>query len=95
MCCGVCVCVCALPCTCGACLTLPPGANDTDSGRYYEVWLAYVNMERGLRNLREARNIFKRAYSRRLEESGQPLLCAEWLRFEREEGRWVDRTLTG
>ncbi|KAF5828241.1 hypothetical protein DUNSADRAFT_17991 [Dunaliella salina] len=55
-------------------------------GRYYEAWLAYANMERGLRNLKEARNVFKRAYSRRLEEGGQPLVCAEWLRFEREEG---------
>lgn len=55
--------------------------------RYYEVWLAYASMERGLRNLKEARNVFKRAYSRRMEEGGQPLVCAEWLRFEREEGR--------
>ena len=55
--------------------------------RYCEAWLAYASMEQGLRNLREARNVFKRAYSRRLEEGGQTLLCTEWLRFEREEGR--------
>lgn len=28
-------------------------------------------------------------YYHRYEESGQYTICMEWLRFEREEGRWV------
>ena len=30
-----------------------------------------------------------RFVSRKLEEGGQAALCMEWLRFEREEGRWA------
>ncbi len=56
-------------------------------GRYAEAWEAYAAMERSLRNLKEARAVYKRAYSRRLEEGGQLAMCYAWLRFEREEGR--------
>lgn len=42
--------------------------------------------ERGLRNIKEARGVYKRAYSRRLEENGQYAICMDWLRFEQEEG---------
>ncbi|KAG1673451.1 hypothetical protein FOA52_002217 [Chlamydomonas sp. UWO 241] len=56
------------------------------AGRFYEAWAAYAAMERGLRNLREARGVYKRAYSRKLEEGGQYTICADWLKFEREEG---------
>ena len=56
-------------------------------GRYAEAWEATAAMERSLRNIKEARAVYKRAYSRRLEEGGQLALCYAWLRFEREEGR--------
>lgn len=59
-------------------------------GRYYEVWSAYVNMERSLRNISEARAIFRRGYSRKMEAAGQVALCMDWLRFEREEGSVED-----
>lgn len=39
--------------------------------------------------LQEARALYKRCYSRRLEEGGQLRLCHAWLRMEREEGRWA------
>lgn len=55
--------------------------------RYYEPWSAYATMERSLRHIKEARGVYKRCYSRRLEQGGQLALCYEWLRFEREEGR--------
>ena len=51
--------------------------------------MAYVALERQLGNTREARGVYKRGYSRKLEEGGQAALCEAWLRFEREEGRWV------
>ena len=43
-------------------------------------------MERSLRNIREARGVYKRAHSRKLEEGGQVAICMDWLKFEREEG---------
>ncbi|GAX74832.1 hypothetical protein CEUSTIGMA_g2278.t1 [Chlamydomonas eustigma] len=58
----------------------------TGLGKYYETWASYVSMERSLRNTKEARGIFKRAYNRKLEDGGQLALCSDWLRFEREEG---------
>jgi hypothetical protein len=57
--------------------------------RYADVWLGYAAFERSLRAVREARGVFKRAYARKMEEGGQAVVCAEWLRFEREEGRCV------
>ncbi|KAL4424967.1 hypothetical protein ABPG77_002852 [Micractinium sp. CCAP 211/92] len=56
------------------------------AGRYADAWAAYIDFERRRSNVREARTLYKRAYSRRLEEGGQALLCDAWLRFEREEG---------
>lgn len=55
--------------------------------RYYETWLAWINMERGLRQIPAARSLFKRCYSRHFEEGGQLALAYEWIKFEREEGR--------
>ncbi|KAI8465892.1 MAG: hypothetical protein J3K34DRAFT_452483 [Monoraphidium minutum] len=57
-------------------------------GRYYETWAAYVAMERALRAVPQARGVYRRAWSRKLEEGGQLAVCCDWLRFEREEGRW-------
>jgi hypothetical protein len=54
--------------------------------------VAWATFERTLRRLKEARAVYRRAYSRRCEEGGQYSVCAEWLRFEREEGRWVVAT---
>eukprot|EP00879_Flechtneria_rotunda_P028124 GHRR01030203.1.p1 GENE.GHRR01030203.1~~GHRR01030203.1.p1 ORF type:complete len:418 (+),score=131.17 GHRR01030203.1:417-1670(+) len=59
-------------------------------GRYYETWLAWTTMERQLRQIPQARSLFKRCYSRKLEEGGQLALAYEWLRFEREEGSAED-----
>jgi hypothetical protein len=59
--------------------------------RYYEPWAAYVAMERALRAIPEARGVYKRAWSRKMEEGGQLAVCYDWLRFEREEGRWAWR----
>ena len=54
--------------------------------RYYESWASFALMERSLRNIREARGVYKRAHSRKLEEGGQVAACMDWLKFEREEG---------
>ncbi len=59
----------------------------TGLGKYYESWASYAAMERSLRNIKEARGVYKRAYSRRLEEGGQVAICTDWLKLEREEGR--------
>ncbi len=56
-------------------------------GRFYEAWASFIALERSLRNLKEARALYKRAYLRKLEEGGQVAICADWLKFEREEGR--------
>ncbi len=61
------------------------------TARYYEPWAAYVATERALRAIPQARGVYKRAWSRKLEEGGQLAVCYDWLRFEREEGRWVVR----
>ena len=47
----------------------------------------YIAMERSRRNVREARSLYKRCHSRRLQDGGQAAICVAWLRFEREEGR--------
>jgi hypothetical protein len=59
------------------------------TARHYETWAAYVAMERSLRALTQARGVYRRAWSRKLEAGGQLALCYDWLRFEREEGRWA------
>lgn len=58
------------------------------------MWAGYISFERGLRNVREARSLYKRGHSRRLQEGGQLLLCQAWLRFEREEGRLASQPLS-
>lgn len=66
------------------------------SGWMLEVWKGYIAMEIHLGNLAEARTIYKRCYSRRLEGNGTEVLCEAWLRFEREHGSLedYDRALT-
>ena len=44
-------------------------------------------MERALRNIPQARTLYKRCYTRRFADGSQLPLCQAWLRFEREEGR--------
>lgn len=55
--------------------------------RYWDTWAAYIQQERSARCLREARSLYKRVYSRKLEYDGHVAACLAWLRFEREEGR--------
>ncbi len=58
--------------------------------RYAETWAAYIDMERRAGNIREARALFRRVLGgKALEEQGTGVVCAAWLRFEREEGRYV------
>lgn len=56
--------------------------------RYADTWLAWVAMERSLRQVPAARAVLKRCLNRNLEADGQLALAMQWLRFEREEGRW-------
>ncbi|KAL4858071.1 Squamous cell carcinoma antigen recognized by T-cells 3 [Chlorella vulgaris] len=60
------------------------------AGRHADTWAAYVDFERRRGHTREARTLYKRCYSRKMEEGGQALLCDAWLRFEREEGSAED-----
>ncbi|KAG2433859.1 hypothetical protein HXX76_008213 [Chlamydomonas incerta] len=62
------------------------GAIKGGMGRFAEVWEAYIAMERAARRIKEARALYRRCYSRTLEEDGQLRLSHAWLRFEREEG---------
>jgi hypothetical protein len=59
----------------------------TQSPRYYDPWAAYIATERSARCVREARALYRRLHGRKLEYDGQLTACADWLRFEREEGR--------
>lgn len=59
-------------------------------GGMVEVWNGYIAMEVSLGNLAEARTIYKRCYSRRLEGNGTEVLCEAWLCFERENGSLED-----
>lgn len=54
--------------------------------RYVEAWLGYTTMLVGSGNTAQARRVYKRGYSRKLEEGGQLFLCEAWLRLEREHG---------
>ena len=71
---------------CPAALSYSPLATPGPPLRFYESWASYALLERSLRHIKEARGVYKRAYSRKLEEGGQVALCADWLKFEREEG---------
>lgn len=44
------------------------------------VWLGYADSMRRHGHTSEARAIFKRAYTRQLEDGGQKALCEAWLR---------------
>lgn len=58
--------------------------------RHAETWAAYIDMERRAGNVREVRALFRRVLGgKALEEHGTAALCAAWIRFEREEGRWA------
>ncbi len=56
------------------------------AARYVETWIGYITMLIGSDNTGQARRVYKRGYSRKLEEAGQLFLCQAWLRFEREHG---------
>lgn len=58
------------------------------SCRYADTWLAWVTMERSLRQIPAARSLFKRCFNRKMDADGQLSVAMQWLRFEREEGRW-------
>eukprot|EP00249_Psilotum_nudum_P016992 c26096_g1_i2 orf=158-2560(+) len=60
------------------------------SGWMIEVWQGYISMEISLDNIKEARTLYKRGYSRRLERNGTEMMCEAWLRFEREHGSLDD-----
>ncbi|XP_031498749.1 uncharacterized protein LOC116263234 [Nymphaea colorata] len=60
------------------------------SGSLLEVWQGYIAMEIGLKNIHEARSIYKRCYSKRFSGSGSKDICTSWLRFEREYGTLED-----
>ncbi|KAG6543702.1 hypothetical protein Mapa_014886 [Marchantia paleacea] len=66
------------------------------SGWMTEVWQGYISMELLLKNVKEARSIYRNCYSRRLEGNGTQIMCSAWLRFEREYGTLedYDRALT-
>ena len=62
--------------------------------RSAEPWLAYIAMERSLRNLHKVRSLYKRCYARQFADGSQMAFCQAWLRFEREEGRWARNLAT-
>jgi hypothetical protein len=55
--------------------------------RYCDAWCSYAAWQRALRRLGAARRVYSRGHGRKLVEGGQLVLCYDWLRFEREEGR--------
>lgn len=59
-------------------------------GWMLEVWQNYISTELLLGNVKEARSLYKRCYSRRLEGMGTEVMCAAWLRFEEEYGTLED-----
>lgn len=57
--------------------------------RSSEPWLAFIAMERSLRNLDKVRALYRRCYARQFADGSQVAFCQAWLRFEREEGRYA------
>ena len=55
-------------------------------GRYVESSVAYITMLASSGNYTQARRVYKKMYTRNLEENGRALLSEAWLRFEREHG---------
>lgn len=62
------------------------GVLKSSAARYVETWIGYITMLIGSDNTGQARRVYKRGYSRKLEEAGHLFLCQAWLRFEREHG---------
>ena len=58
----------------------------SELGRYIESWVGYITMLVGSGNYEQARRVYRRGYTRGLEENGRLFLCQAWLRFEREHG---------
>ena len=62
--------------------------------RTTEAWAAYIALEVNAGHEREARSLYKRSYSRRMDDPhGQLSLCEAWVRFERERGSREDLLL--
>lgn len=53
-------------------------------GHMVELWAAFVEMEKGLKNYEECRKLFRRVYGRGLEGNGTEAMCLAWLQFEEE-----------
>lgn len=62
------------------------GVLKTAAGKYADTWVGYLTMLVGAGSYTEGRKVYKRVYSRPLEEHGQVMLCEAWTRFEREHG---------
>lgn len=62
------------------------GVLKSPAARYVESWVAYITMLVGSGIIDQARRVYKRGYSRNLEEGGRVFLCEAWVRFEREHG---------
>ena len=62
------------------------GVLKSTASHYVESWVGYVTMLVLSGNHEQARRVYKRGYSRKLEEGSQPFLCEAWVRFEREHG---------
>ncbi|EOA15464.1 hypothetical protein CARUB_v10004280mg [Capsella rubella] len=60
------------------------------SGGMLAAWNAYIDMEVHLGNIKEARSIYRRCYTRKFDGTGSEDLCKGWLRFEREHGNLED-----
>ncbi|XP_020589092.1 squamous cell carcinoma antigen recognized by T-cells 3 isoform X2 [Phalaenopsis equestris] len=63
------------------------------SGSLLEAWQGYIAMEVRMGHINEARSIYKRCYSKRLQGTGSEDICHSWLRFEREYGTLDDLDL--
>nr|GEX20093.1 squamous cell carcinoma antigen recognized by T-cells 3 [Tanacetum cinerariifolium] len=55
-----------------------------------EAWQAYISMETEMGNIKEARSLYKRCYTRRFSGTGSEDICNSWIQFEREFGSLED-----
>ncbi|GAB2283950.1 hypothetical protein Dimus_018431 [Dionaea muscipula] len=60
------------------------------SGSSIEAWKSYIAMEIESGNIKEARSIYRRCYTKRFAGSGSEDICHSWLRFEKEFGTLED-----
>ncbi|GAB2236082.1 hypothetical protein Droror1_Dr00027817 [Drosera rotundifolia] len=60
------------------------------SGSAIEAWKSYIAMEIENKNIKEARSIYRRCYTKRFTGTGSEDICHCWLRFEREFGMLED-----